>query len=144
MAHLRSWRWKPAGVTTSAVTTLEEIPILHALEISDAHRYPAIPWQISRHAVAKVWPARAFRIGDACFVISDPETAPIRVHGFFSTSNGWEDKRRAMRGLLARFPDREVFAPAIFPGEFGDEIFEPLGFARDPLTQFLMQYDFQR
>jgi len=51
----------------------------------------------------------------------------------------WNALRDALGALLRLYPDHEFFCPAVFPDRFGEEIFQPLGFARDPLNQFLMR-----
>jgi len=42
---------------------------------------------------------------------------------------------------MQRYPDREFFTPPFFPEQLGEEVFQPLGFVREPLSQFLMRYD---
>ena len=85
---------------------------------------------------------RAYHCGDVRVIISDPETAPIRVHGLFSTSAEWQPVRAALSAVMASFPETEFFAPPVWPEEFGVQVFEPLGFAREPISQFLMRRDF--
>ena len=127
-------------------TTLEEISLTAASQLPSALEYPSLPWQVSRHAIAKLTIGRAYRTENAVVVIGDPETNPIRVHAVFSpTSNAmdWPAARQSVVALLKRYPDREFFTPAVFPEKFGVEIFAPLGFAREALTQFLMRHNLQ-
>jgi hypothetical protein len=49
--------------------------------------------------------------------------------------------REALSALLQRYPDHEFFTPSVFPEKFGQEVFQPLGFTREPLSQFPMRYD---
>ena len=119
--------------------SLEEIRPIKASQWPSAFEYPEIPWQISRHAVAKVPLARAFGRAGACIVVGDPAAPFIRLHGFLAKSEDWNAWRDLLSALLAFFPQREFFAPAIFPEPFGEEIFQSLGFAREPLNQFLMR-----
>ena len=80
--------------------------------------YPDLPWQISRHAAAKLTIGRAFRTENAVVVIGDPETTPIRMHALLSTISDrmdWKAVRQAILALLNRYPDREFFTPAVFP-----------------------------
>ncbi len=49
--------------------------------------------------------------------------------------------RKASAGVLGLHHGREFFAPPVFPEEFGTKLFAPLGFAREPLSQFLMRRD---
>jgi len=141
IGRLLGWRRPTTSDALQSGAPPEETSILHALQTPCARDYPEVPWQISRHAIAKVEKTRAFRATNACVVIGDPEAPAIRVHGLFSSEPGWQDLRAALAKVLALFPEREFFAPAIWPEEFGAEVFEPLGFRREPLTQFLMRLD---
>ena len=99
-----------------------------------------MPWQISRHAAAKVASGRAFALNDTAVVIGDPATNPIRIHAFLGPNDGnWESRRALTEQLLARFPEAEFYAPPIFPEETGKQIFQPLEFQQEKLTQFLMR-----
>jgi len=121
---------------------LEEISLIRATQMPSALEYPDLPWPITRHAVAKSAAKHAFRSGQALIVMGDPELSPVRVHAL-SCSNrmDWAALRETLRALLQRHPDREFFTPPVFPEQFGQEVFQPLGFAREPLSQFLMRYD---
>jgi hypothetical protein len=104
--------------------------------------FPILPWQISRYAVPKLPAAHAFCQNNASVVIGSIEAQPIRLHGFFGyDGQDWNGLRDLVATVLGTFPQKEFFAPAIFPEKFGTEIFQPLGFAREPLNQFLMRRD---
>jgi len=146
IARLLSWRRKPAPVPDSP-ETLEEISLTTASQLPATLEFPGLPWQISRHAVAKVASGRAFRTRNALVVIGDPEIEFVRVHALSTLSSDatdWPAMRAALAAILRRYPDREFFAPALFPSIFGEKIFQPLGFAGDPLTQALMRYDLEK
>lgn len=138
--RLVGWR-RAATATGAADRSVEEVPILDALKIPAAIDYPAWPRQITRHAVASLVGARAYRRGDVSVVISNPATPPIRVHGFFSASSNWPEYQSALLATIGHFAEHEFFTPPVFPEEFGQEVFEPLGFRREPLSQFLMRCD---
>ena len=74
-------------------------------------------------------------------MISDPAAPKIRLHGLFSASENWPDLRAVLAGVLQQFPDRDFFAPPVWPEEFGAKVFEPLGFSREAMTQFLMRQE---
>ena len=74
--------------------------------------------------------------------MGDPETTPVRLHALSCSDRmDWAALRKTTNALLQRYPDCEFFTPAVFPEQFGEEIFQPLGFVREPLSQFLMRYD---
>ena len=139
MGNLLGWRRK--AEKSGGGAEIQEIPTLEALRLPMAREFPDIPWQISRHAVAKAERTRAFRSDKACLVIGDPEIEPLRIYGCFAPSEDWESIRELLRAVLNRFVDKEFFAPAIWPEDYGREVFEPLGFAREPISQFLMRLD---
>ncbi len=134
LTRLCGWRRAAGHGLQDPSPALEEIPLLVASQRSDAPEYPALPWQISRHAVAKFTSARAFALSHALAVISDPAASgPIRVQTVSSTE--------ILGALLARYPEREFIARPLFPEELGEKIFAPLGFTRESLTQKLMRRD---
>lgn len=141
LTRLFGWRRQGGGAAMNA-NQLREICPLAATQMPSAMEYPTLPWQISRYAVAKLGAAHAFCRNDACVVIGSVEAQPIRLHGFFGyDGQNWRALRDLVATILGKFPQKEFFAPAIFPEKFGTEIFEPLGFAREALNQFLMCRD---
>lgn len=143
ITRLPGWRRAAAPVEAADVAAkLEEISSTEALRFPSVREYPEIPWQISRHALAKAPMFRAFRAGGACVAISDPEVPPIRFYGLTTASGDWAELRRTLGAVLQRFADHEFLAVAIWPEEYGSRLFEPLGFTREPLNQFLMRRDF--
>lgn len=106
-----------------------------------AYEYPQIPWQVSRHALFKMPVTRTFVAHHACVVIGDPDATPIPILGFLSQSaesTNWEALRAILAAVLARYPGREFLATPKFPSEYGQHVFQPLGFAGEPINQFLM------
>jgi hypothetical protein len=74
--------------------------------------------------------------------MGDLSVSPVRVHALSCSGRmDWDALRETLSALSQRYPDREFFTPAVFPEQFGEEIFSRLGFAREPLSQFLMRYD---
>jgi hypothetical protein len=140
LGRLRGWRLRAdAARPAPRSEPLEDIPVIEALRAPASREYPDLPWAISSHAVAKVAKTRAFRSGPACVVISDPETQPIRVHSLSSPSSDAHELRTALHAVLDGFPAREFFAPPVWPEEFGPDVYEPLAFTAEPLSQFLMR-----
>jgi GNAT superfamily N-acetyltransferase len=139
---LFGWRGKEEKYR-SAAEDLREIAITEALTLPTPLDYPELPWQISRHAAAKVDSGRAFAADTVAVVIGPPTSSAVRIHSFLGCDGkNWELLRRLTSGLLARFPAQEFFAPAVYPEKFGAEIFEPLRFQKQSLSQFLMRRDF--
>ena len=146
LGRLCGWRRRPdADAPEDSVVRGDEITPLEALRIPAASDYPELPWQISRHAIAKVPVTRAFRTETVCIIIGDPEATPVRIHACIAVdpphAQVWQELRGVLAGIIARFPNREFFAPAIFPEEHGRLLFQPLGFKPEPISQFLMRRD---
>jgi GNAT superfamily N-acetyltransferase len=140
--HLSGWRRKANTPANDSTKLLEEISLLRATQIPSALEYPDLPWPVSRHAIAKSAAKFAFQSGHALIVMGDPEVSPVRVHALscFDVMD-WAALRETLGALLQRYPNREFFTPPVFPQQFGQEVFQPLGFAREPLRQFLMRHD---
>jgi hypothetical protein len=142
--HLLSWRRKATTPGSESIEPLQEISLTRASQIPSALEYPDLPWPISRHAIAKSAAKRAFCNGPTLIVVGDLEVTAVRLHAL-SCSDGmdWAALRETLSALFQRYPDREFFTPPVFPEEFGEKVFQPLGFTREPLSQFLMRYDLQ-
>ena len=144
LGRLVGWRRSAnAALPEHAASAGDEVSPSQALKLPVAFDYPELPWQISRHAIAKAPVLRAFRTETVCVVIGDPEAKPVRVYACMAVdpphAHVWQDLRAVLTGIFARFPSREWFAPAIFPEEYGRLLFEPLGFKTEPISQFLMR-----
>lgn len=140
--RLFGWRRAATAGNTNPMP-VTEIPLLDALLMRSAHEYPQLPWQVSRHAWSKAAVAHAFASGSACVMIGDVTAKPVRVLGFLSDAPQmqWEALRAILGTIIAHHPEAEFFAPAIFPSGYGEQIFEQLGFEREPISQFLMRRD---
>jgi hypothetical protein len=142
LMRLFGWRRVAQKIDTEIESDLEAISLLDASQIRGPNDFPGIPWQISRHAVAKLTGARAYQIDNFCVVIGNPNVAPIRIHALLGYDVS-TTARTVLAAVLKKFPESEFFAREIFPEQFGAEIFQPLGFVREPLNQFLMRHDLQ-
>lgn len=126
--------------------SLKPISPATASQLPSALEFPDLPWQISRHAIPKVAAGHAFFSGRALVVLDHAaeNSGPIRIIALVSTHRGavdWAELRGALAAVLRRYPDREFSAAPIFPETFGTELFVPLGFSQEPLSQFLMRRD---
>ena len=105
----------------------KQVSVARASQLPSAKEFPEWPWPISRHAIAKMVPGRAYLSGRSVVVIGDPAVAgPLRVHGLFS--RGAErgrlgvDSRSALCG--SRVPSRaRVLRAAGFSRRIWDECF---------------------
>lgn len=142
--RLFGWRRAPYESAAGPIeNVVEEISLTEAAQLQVAMNFPQLPWQVSPHAVAKLAAAHAFRVGSACIVIGHPNAAAVRVHAISFPSSGsatWADLRFGLSTVMALQPTCEFFTPALFPEEFGRHIFQPLGFALAPISQFLMRF----
>jgi len=144
--RLQGWRRTGPGTFRGRLPgPLAEVPLLVAARWPGDTDYPDLPWQVSRQAVVRLMPgARAYAAGPACVVIGDPATDPVRVHALLLAESDPPAKnllRTLLAEVLHRFPERSWFAPQIHPESAGRDVFEPLGFLREPLDQFLMHRD---
>jgi GNAT superfamily N-acetyltransferase len=141
LGRLSGWRQKP-GMRVAVAESFGEINVLEAARFPANPDYPDLPWQVSRHAAVKVAAGRAFALGDAAAVIGDPGTSPVRIHAILGPPGAdWGSHRELIRQLLGHFPESEFYAPPIFPVQFAENIFQPLGFQQEELSQFLMRKD---
>ena len=140
--HLLGWRRGAGAPPLESHEPIEEISLIKAIQMPSALEYPDIPWPISRHAIAKSAARHAFHSGPALIIMGDPIDTAVRVHALSCSDRmDWSALRKTLSALIQRFPDREFFTPPVFPEQFGEEVFQPLGFARESLSQFLMRYD---
>jgi GNAT superfamily N-acetyltransferase len=140
--HLLSWRRKAGAPASESTQPLEEISLIRATQIPSALEYPDLPWPITRHALEKSAAKHAFRNGQTLIVTGDLEVTPVRVHALSCSDRmDWAALRETLGSLLQRYPDHEFFTPPVFPEVYGQEVFQPLGFAQEPMSQFLMRYD---
>ncbi|MEP7015771.1 MAG: GNAT family N-acetyltransferase [Verrucomicrobiota bacterium] len=141
LMRLPGWRRAPTEDNQTA-DNLEEISLLSANQMQSPSEFPQIPWQVSRHSVTKLANARAYKIDNVCVVIGNPDVSPIRLHALLSPDIDIADRvRKAVAAVTGKFSRSEFFAPPIFPERFGTDIFQPLGFVREKLNQFLMRRD---
>jgi GNAT superfamily N-acetyltransferase len=144
LMRLFGWRRPAQTIEIQVEGELEQISLLAASEICPGLDFPDIPWQISRYAVAKLADACAYRMRNVCVVAGDPAVTPARIYSLLGDGHGEPNGlRNVLAALIKAWPHTEFFAREIFPEEFGGKVFEPLGFAREPLNQILMRHDLQ-
>lgn len=146
LGRLSGWRRAAGPASAAAHGRLEEISLASASQLPLPLEFPELPWQISRHAAAKLAAGRAYFSGRALVALDESAgaAAPARVCLVSSAGPGemdWSAIREAFSDLLDLQAGREFFAPAIFPEILGEKVFAPLGFKREPISQFLMRKD---
>jgi len=121
----------------------------HPINIADVARIMAaygprdLPWQVRAETLARlVPPASAFALDSAYAVVSDPAHDPIRISAVVTEAGARRLGRATalIRGLMARYPERRWFVPALCPEETGG-LFTRLGFRRSALSQYQMVLD---
>jgi len=138
--RLIGWHLKESR--TGSDKALKEAGLFEATTRPSLFEYPEVPWQVSRHAIAKLPPgSRPFSLGASLVAVTNPEAekAAIRMLHQAGSAPDWAELRTLVSALLGRFPGCRWWVPPIFPEVFGREVFQPLGFSREPLNQFQMQ-----
>jgi GNAT superfamily N-acetyltransferase len=119
---------------------LQEIGLREAGQAVTRHGLADLPWQLSGESIANhTPPTRAFRIGSAFAVITNPEVKDVVIYSLL-VEDGARGQGCAMRllgSLFAAFPEKTWHVPALCPEEVGG-IFEHAGFQREKLSQHQM------
>ena len=130
-------------------STLEAIPdaALEQIELGDVARRvtyygeSSLPWQVSGPHLMRLGPPNvAFQLGHAYAVISNPESASIRLHAFMTLPEYQRkgEMTKLLKALAAKYPGKTWFIPAVCPERYGNVLMK-LGFAQDALNQFQMK-----
>jgi ribosomal protein S18 acetylase RimI-like enzyme len=127
--------------TASSVTSLEEIDIRDMARAISMYGLPDLPWQASAETIAQYAPpVRAFRLGQAHAMISDPGRDQIAFYSLLvePEGRGRGQAQALIRAVLAAFPGKAWQVPAFLPEEVGI-VFQKSGFQPGPLTQWQMR-----
>jgi ribosomal protein S18 acetylase RimI-like enzyme len=125
---------------TGKLADLEEVDVRQVAWAVTAHGLPDLPWQISGESLALVGPpSRAYQLGAACMVISNPELPRVGIRAVVvePEARGQGQAARLLDALMARFPGKKWSVPALCPEEMGG-FFEKLGLERGDLSQLQM------
>ncbi len=136
--RLVGYSGRPENATSDLA--LEEVDVRDAARALVAHGPPDLPWQLSGETLAQIGPpAVAYRAGDAWVVLSDPAAPTIVIRAVVAAPHARRQSLASglLRAAIARHPDREWRAPAIWPEEIGG-LFEKIGLSRGDLTQWQM------
>jgi GNAT superfamily N-acetyltransferase len=121
-------------------TTLEEMDIREIARLILRDGLADLPWQLSGESIALMSPpARAYRRGPACVVISNPEAKDIAIWSLLvePASRGNALGTALLRALIAQHPGKTWHVPALMPEELG-QAYERAGFVREELSQWQM------
>jgi hypothetical protein len=119
---------------------LEEIDIRELARLAAYHGLSDMPWQLSGTSLMlHTPPSRAFRLGDACCLVSDPNANDVYIWLVLDTSASAESDAGGalIRALFARFPNKVWHVPSIYPEELCG-VFEQAGMRREAISQWQM------
>jgi len=103
-----------------------------------------LPWQVSGESIALMGPPnRAFQLGAASAVITDPDADTIAIRSLLTLPASRKEgcASQLLQALFFTFPNKAWSVPAIFPEEMG-VFFEAQGFILQELSQFQMEMIF--
>ncbi|GJN76401.1 acetyltransferase, gnat family [Purpureocillium lilacinum] len=111
-------------------------------KVVKTHGADDLPWQawgFTQDSKAQ----RAFRLGDAYCVISNPEddekdTVRMQCLIVDPSSRGKGEASQLIKALMGRYPTKKWAAGAIFPKEYGANIASKLGFSQPDMYQYQM------
>jgi GNAT superfamily N-acetyltransferase len=119
---------------------LVEIDIYDVARIVHEHGLPDLPWQVSGTRLARLAPPnRAYRVGNAYAIISDPSRETVALRSLFVLPNARlkGEGTRLLRGLFAAHPGKQWHISQLTPEEY-DGFFLKRGFTRLELHQVQM------
>jgi ribosomal protein S18 acetylase RimI-like enzyme len=120
--------------------TLKEMDIRELAKLITAHGLVDLPWQLSGESIAQhTPPSRAFRLNDACCLISNPEAEHVVIWSVLvkAGSRGAGLSPLLLRTVFSQFPGKTWHVPALYPEEMSP-IFDELGMKRDDISQLQM------
>jgi hypothetical protein len=137
--RLAGWTRRPGQSAVESLSPGQIDPRSVAALVSSRDSARSIPWQIAGESIAAMGPpSTAWQLAGAQVVVSDLSAKVVAVRGL-----SWEDQAgptaaaRLLRALIARHPDHEWRAPAIFPESWSPAFIES-GFQPDTIDQWQM------
>jgi GNAT superfamily N-acetyltransferase len=127
--------------TTGQAADLAEVDIYEVARLVVQHGLADLPWQVAGTVLARLSPPnRAFRVGDAYAVMSDPskETVVLRSVFVLPEARLKGEGTRLLEALFAAYPGKAWHVPQVCPEEYGS-FFIKRGFARLELHQVQME-----
>lgn len=124
-------------------SALQEVDIREVAALVTAYGLNELPWQVSGESLAQSTPpGKAYRMGDAYIVISNPNAARIAIRSIIvkPEARGQKQAIQLIQSVTAKHPSDKWFVPGLCPEELGG-LFEKLGFKRDDLSQLQMKIE---
>ena len=131
---------KPQAESTDA---LQELDIRAFGGLVTMHGLSDLPWQASGETVSNFTPpSRAYRLGDAYCLISNPSAENVFISSLLVLPDGRGQGQavRLLKAVFAAFPQKVWHVSAICPEEVGF-VFERAGMKREELSQFQMRLE---
>ena len=119
---------------------LIEIDIRELARLVTYYGMPDLPWQLSGASIMQhTPPARAFRVGEAYCLISNPDAEHVAISSVLINAGAQQPDfgEALMRALFARFPNKTWHVSAIYPEEVCG-MFEQAGMQRETISQWQM------
>ena len=139
--QLLSYRLDPAPPGTAHA--LNEIDLLTAARLVTAWGLPDLPWQLSGESLALATPpGRAYQLGEAVVILSDPTKDTISLRSLVTKPNGAYESlaQNLLDALFNQFQGKVWVVPALWPEE-SCGVLEKTGFKLGKLSQFQMYRD---
>lgn len=128
---------KPQIESTDA---LQELDIRDYAHLVTLHGLSNLPWQASGETASNFTPpSRAYRLGDAYCLISNPSVDHVAISSLLVLPDGRGRGQavRLLKTVFAAFPGKVWHVSALCPEEVGF-VFEKAGMKREELSQFQM------
>jgi len=129
------------GAMETSTGDLQEIDLRAAGVLLSMHGLPDLPWQLSAESIAHMNPpVRAYRMGQAYAVISNPDAEQIVIWSLLveQDARGNELGVDMLNSIAAKHAGKTWHVPAILPEELG-KVYEKAGFEKDHLSQWQMR-----
>jgi len=129
------------GAMETSTGDLQEIDLRAAGVLLSMHGLPDLPWQLSAESIAHMNPpVRAYRMGQAYAVISNPDAEQIVIWSLLveQDARGNELGVDMLRSVTAKHAGKTWRVPAILPEELG-KVYEKAGFEKEHLSQWQMR-----
>src|SRR6266498_866574 len=120
---------------------LYEMDLREAGRLISQYGLSDLPWQLSGETIAQLNPpARAYRDGQVCLVISNPDPKDIVIWSLLVEPSAPEKGLTLdlLKSVIAEYPGRTWHVPALLPEELGN-VYERAGFVREELSQWQMK-----